>query len=63
MINPYDEIKELEKELRRLRIRVILIKIHMDILINLPFSKTAADIRKNYKSETASREQILSTLN
>jgi hypothetical protein len=43
-----DLAKEYEKELKRLRMNNLKIKLHMEVLVHSPFSKTASEIRKTY---------------
>lgn len=45
MATEKETIKALEKELKRLRLNNLRLKLHMNVLINTPCSKTAEKIR------------------
>jgi hypothetical protein len=52
-------IKELEKELKRLRLNNLRIKLHMQVLVSNPASKTSDDIRTRYQGKGMFEESIL----
>jgi hypothetical protein len=52
-------IKEYEKELKRLRMKNLKIKLHMEVLVHNPFSKTASEIRKIYSVTPDFSESII----
>jgi hypothetical protein len=48
-----------EKELKRLRLNNLKIKLHMEVLVHSPFSKTASEIRKTYSKAPDFSESII----
>lgn len=52
-------IRELIKELRRLRLNNIKMKMHLQVIIGNPACKTSEDLKQKYKSSAAFSESIL----
>jgi hypothetical protein len=64
MENPYIIIKELEKELRRIRRDNLKLKMHMQVLINHPLINASKKIREKYNSEArVSKDLFIGSLN
>ena len=56
-------IRELEKELRRLRINNLKLKMHMQVLINHPFGYASAKVRSVYNCKTEAENMMIVPLN
>lgn len=56
-------IRELEKELRRLRLNNLKLKMHMQVLINHPSGYASAKIRGIYNCKTEADNMMLVPLN
>lgn len=51
--------REYEKELMRLRIANLRIKLHMEILVSHPDINTSAELREKYRGDATFKESIL----
>lgn len=56
-------IRELEKELRRLRLNNLKLKMHMQVLVNHPFNFAASKIRSIYNSKELADNMMVVPLN
>jgi hypothetical protein len=64
MENRIDAMKELVKEVSRLKLQNLRLKIHMQVLTGLPRSKTAGKIRDIYSpGEKVARDLLTGSMN
>jgi len=64
MENRIDAIKELTKELNRLKLQNLRLKTHMQVLVSHPRNKTADKIRNKYSTgEKVARDLLTGLMN
>jgi hypothetical protein len=52
-------MREYTKELKRLRMANLRIKLHMEVLVSHPDIKTASELRERYRGDATFKESIL----
>lgn len=58
-----DLMKEEEKELRRIRLKNIQLKLHMEVLVSHPIGTAAKKIRQQYSPVTVTRDLLICSQN